>query len=50
MICTGARELQVQAVAGGGVHALRVLHHDAHRPEHYSPHAQGSSQPMTIYL
>ena len=37
----GARELQVQALAGGGVHALRVLHHDPHRPQHHPTHAQG---------
>ena len=37
----GEGQLQVQAVAGGGVQPLRVLHHAPHRPQHHPPHDEG---------
>ena len=39
----GEGQLQVQAVAGGGVQPLRVLHHAPHRPQHHPPHDEGSA-------
>ncbi len=40
----GEGQLQVQAVASGGVHAIRVLHHDPHCTQHHPTHAQGQFQ------
>ena len=37
----GEGQLQVQALAGGGVQPLRVLHHAPHRPQHAAPHDEG---------
>ena len=39
----GEGQLQVQAVAGGGVQPLRVLHHASHRAQHHPPHDEGSA-------
>ena len=37
----GEGQLQVQAVAGGGVQPLRVLHHASHRPQHSATDDEG---------
>ena len=42
-----ARQLQVQAVASGRIHPLRVLHHVPHRPQHHPPHDEG--RPGLLY-
>lgn len=46
----GPRELQVQNLAGRRLDAVRVLHHDAHRPQHAAPHDEGNPRSrFTLY-
>ncbi len=37
-------------MATGGVHAFRVLHHDADCTQHYPPHAQGEFNSNFVFI
>ena len=39
----GDGQLQVQDLASGRFHSLRVLHHDTHRTQHHSTHDESKS-------